>query len=307
MDITFLGILIFIVLSPILMKFFVIHYLQRFGFFVKYWGVGFVLPFYFVARNFYIKFSYKEDYDYFELSCKKIRFFINPLQLFKKKLVIQKLYLEVPYLYYENKYNSYRKIQLLPKFNQIVVRDFTIKQGKIYTIDCMLPGPYQFYLSEINCFIRYLDLAVPVGLLFYIQNGKAKIDSGFLEIQTQEKALNPTGSLIMKNIKWTSIVGISIPFIGTAFDLFVYFTHQSPQEMLVKGYLHILGTKEENKEEGVPFQFLVKWEEFRLPIDLGLQKLIEKIFETINPSLLQKGIIYIGKEVFDRIKKVPEI
>lgn len=283
-----------------------IKYLKKFGFKISFSGVGLISPFYFIAKNFYIQFNYKNDFDYFELSCKKISLFIDPISIFKKKLIIQKILMELPYLYYENKYNSYRKIDLLPKFNQIIVKNFKITNGKIFTIDYMLPGPYQLYLNQINCFIHQFDLAVPISLLFFIQKGVARLDQGTLEIQTNYDSLKPTGSIILKDIKWTSIVGISVPFIGTSFDLFVYFTHQNQEEVLVRGYLHPLGVGENSKEEGMPFQFLIRWNEYRLPIDLGLQKLIEKIFENINPSLLEKGIVYLGKEVFDRIKKVPE-
>lgn len=291
---------------PYIILVFGIKYLKKFGFNISFSGIGFISPLYFLANNFYIQFNYKNDFDYFELSCKKIRLFINPISLLKKKLIIEKLLMELPYLYYENKYNSYRKIDLLPKFNRVIIKNFKIINGKILTIDYMLPGPYQLYLNEINCIINQFDLAVPISLLFFIQKGVARLEQGTLEIQMNYDSLKPTGSIILKNIKWTSIVGISVPFIGTSFDLFVYFTHQNQEEVLVKGYLHPLGVGENSKEEGMPFQFFINWSDYRLPIDLGLQKLIEKIFENINPSLLEKGIVYIGKEFFDRIKKIPE-
>lgn len=292
-----------------LLKFFGLKFLKKYGFEIQFSGIGFFIPFYFFAKNVYIKFNYKEEYDYFELSCKKVQFVINPIYLFKKQLILEFLSMEYPNLYYENKYNSYKKINLLPKMNQIIIKNFSIKQGNISTIDYMLPGPYQFYLTDINCLIRKIDVSIPVSLLFFVENGSAKIDSGDLKIQHSKTRFKPSGSIVLKNIKWTKILGLSLPFVGTAFDLFVYFTHESDEEVIVSGYLHVLGTKEEQKEhiqkEGIPFIFHINWEEFRLPIDLGLQKLIEKIFETINPSLLGKSFIYIGKEVFDRIKKQP--
>jgi hypothetical protein len=57
---------------------------------------------------------------------------------------------------------------------------------------------------------------------------------------------------------------------------------------------------------GIPFQFTINWKEYKLPMDLALQKLIENIFNTLQPTLIEKGILLIGKEVFDRVKKIPE-
>jgi hypothetical protein len=64
--------------------------------------------------------------------------------------------------------------------------------------------------------------------------------------------------------------------------------------------------KSQEDELGIPFEFIIYWKEYRLPMDLALQKLIEKIFETVQPTFIEKGILTIGKEVFDRIKKTPE-
>ncbi len=309
---TWLFILIvFSLLYPFLFKFLVLKFLKRYGFEIQFSGIGFVTPFYFVSKNVYIQFDYKEDYDFFQLSCKKLKFLINPLYFLKKQLIIEFVRMEYPNLYYENKYNSYRKIKLLPEMNQVIIKNFLIKGGSIETIDFMLPGPYRFNLTEINCLIRKIDLSIPVSLLFFVEQGNAKIDSGDLQIQLNKTVFKPTGSLYLKNIKWTTMLGLSLPFVDTSFSLFVYFTHESDREMIVSGYLHVLGTKEdEHKEgiekEGMPFVFRVEWEKFRLPIDLGLQKFVEKIFETIHPNLLERSLVYLGREVFDRIKKQPE-
>ncbi len=290
---------------PYIFKKYILKFFRRFGLFIYFDGKGFIHPFYFKANNIHIKFQYKKEIDSFELDCEQIEFKIKILPLFIGKVYLYDLYLTYPYLYYENKLNSFLKIQILPDQKRVCFKNFNIQNGEVYVIDYLLPGPYKLRLTNINIKNAKMDLSTPINLLFFIEQGNANIEQGIITAKTNFREKFPQGRLILKDIKWTSVMGIKIPFFGTKFDLDVSYIHYSSNSTYVKGYFHLTGKSQED-ELGIPFEFNISWKEYRLPMDLALQKLIEKIFETVQPTFIEKGILTIGKEVFDRIKKTPE-
>lgn len=292
-------------LYPYIFKKFILKLFKRFGLYIYFDGKGFIHPFYFKAINVHVKFQYKKEIDSFELDCESIEFKIKILPLIVGKVQIYDLYLSYPYLYYENKLNSFLKIQILPDQKRVCFKNFNIENGEVYVIDYLLPGPYKLRLTNINIKNAKMDLSTPINLLFFIEEGNANIEQGIITAKTNFKEKFPHGRLILKDVKWTSVMGIKIPFFGTKFDLDVFYKHHSSNSTYVKGFLHLTGKSQED-ELGIPFEFIIYWKEYRLPMDLALQKLIEKIFETVQPTFIEKGILTIGKEVFDRIKKTPE-
>ncbi|GIX41054.1 MAG: hypothetical protein KatS3mg129_0787 [Leptospiraceae bacterium] len=295
----------FFKIYPYIFKNYVLKLFRKYGLYISFEGKGFIHPFYFKAHNLHVKFQYKKEIDSFEFDCVRIHFKIKFLPLLIGKVKIYDIHFFHPYLFYENKLNSFLKIHLLPDQRRVCFENFNIHKGEVYVIDYLLPGPYKLRLTNIDIKNAKMDLATPVNLLFFIESGKANIDNGTIIAKTKLNEKIPIGSLILKDIKWISVMGINIPFFGTKFDLNVYYSHQSPKYTQIKGYLHLTGNSQEN-DIGIPFEFTIKWEDYKLPMDLALQKLIENIFATVQPKFIEKGILLIGKEVFDRIKKTPE-
>lgn len=302
----FVFILIFLFLIyPFVFKTMILKLFKRFGLFIHFEGRGFIHPFLFEAHNVHVKFEFNHEMDTFDFKCNQISFKIKILPLLIGKVHLKDLYIYKPNLFYENKLNSFLKIKILPHQKRVCIKNLNIIEGEVFVIDYLLPGPYKLKITDITIKNAKMDLATPVNLLFFIEYGEAKIDKGTIKAITHyRKDSKPEGSLILKQIKWTSAMGLEIPLIGTTFDLNVYYTHLNEQETFIKGYLYLTGNKEE-QENGIPFEFVINWRDYRLPMDLSLQKLIENIFSTVQPSLIEKGIFYIGKEVFDRVKKTP--
>ncbi len=294
------------ILYPLIFKYFILKLFHSTGLYIQFKGKGFIHPFYFKAKNIYVKFYCKDTIDNFELKCDKINFRIEILPLLIGKVVLKNIHLYNPYLYYENKLNSFLKIHLLPEPQKVILKNLNIYQGKISVIDYLLPGPYKLQLYNIFLKNAYMDLSRPVSIIFFIEKGQANIDKGIIEAKTNFKNGQYTsGSLTLKNIKWIDVMGISIPFINTKFDLHVFYTHYSRNKTSIKGSLYLTGSSEHEKT-GIPFNFDIVWKNYKLPLDLALQNLIEKIFETVQPTIIEKGLLVIGKEVFDRIKKTPD-
>lgn len=302
---TFFILIFSFLLYPFIFKKFIIKLFERFGLFISFKGKGFIHPFLFQAQDINVKFQLRDDLDNFDFKCNKINFKIKILPLLVGKVHLKDLYLYKPFLFYENKLNSFLKIKLLPDQKRVCLKNLNITDGDVFVIDHLLPGPYKLKISNINIKNARMDLATPVNLLFFIETGEAKIEQGTIKAKTNfQKVLKPEGSLTLKKIKWTSAMGIEIPLIVTTFDLNVSYTHLNEQQTFIKGYLFLTGNQEE-RDDGIPFQFTINWEDYRLPMDLSLQKLIENIFSTVQTSLIERGIFYLGKEVFDRVKKTP--
>lgn len=303
---TIVFIIIFsFLLYPVIFKKFIIRLFEKFGLFISFKGKGFIHPFLFQAQELRVKFQYRNDIDNFNFECNKIYFKIKILPLLLGKVQIKDVYLYKPFLFYENKFNSFLKIKLLPDQKRVCLKNLNIIDGDVFVIDHLLPGPYKLKISNINIKNAKMDLGTPINLLFFIEAGEAKIEQGIIIAKTNfQKGVKPEGSLTLKKIKWTSAMGIHIPLIGTTFDLNVSYIHLNEQETFIKGYLFLTGNQEE-RDNGIPFQFTINWKDFKLPMDLSLQKLIENIFSTVETSLIERGIFYLGKEVFDRVKKTP--
>ncbi len=299
-----LSLIFIILLYPFLFKFIVLKIFKIYGLRVEFKKLGFFHPFRFYAENLIINYFKSENYDTFSFQCEKIFFLVRFLPLLWGKIKIKKIYIKNPYLFYENKMNSFLKIQLLPSPNRVFFENIIIFQGKIKFIDYVLPGPYQLLMEGINLYGAQMDLSFPVSILFFIKRGKARLGRGKIKSRNHYIKKKPLrGNLIFHKIKWMDVMGITIPLMEITFDMEIEFEHLKNQTN-VSGKIFILNNIEK-KNGGIGFSFPIIWSQYRLPMDLGIQKLIEKIFETIQPSLIEKGLILIGKEFFDKFRKTP--
>jgi len=179
-----------------------------------------------------------------------------------------------------------------------------MKQGEVYVIDHTLPGPYRIRLRNIDVEGGVVDLATSANLLLQIRHGRADLGHGMILAHRKGKV----GTLLLKNVDWNSVIGIEhLPFLpGTAFSLFVKHRRLSNSKVLVEGSLHLLGSKpglEAATNSGIPFTFTINWNDYRMTMDLGIQKLVDQILIYAKPGLIEAGILYFGRGIFDRFKK----
>lgn len=269
-------------------------------------GPGFLSPFYFTARD--VSFSYRgEGTDHFLLQCSSLRFRISLTQLLLFRLRFRSFSLVEPYLEYENHVESFRKTRLLPARRRIQIDSLRIEKGEVFVVDYTLPGPYRLRIRNINVEGGVVDLATSAALLLQIRRGRAELGRGIiLAHRTKE-----TGTLLLKNVDWNSVIGMEhIPFLpGTAFSLFVKHRVVSDALVLVHGSLHLLGSRpgmEAETNSGIPFAFQIRWDDYRMTMDLGIQKLVDQILAHAKPGLIEAGLLFVGKEIFDRFKKSAE-
>jgi hypothetical protein len=269
-------------------------------------GPGFLSPFFFTARD--VSFSYKgEGTDHLLLRCSALRFRISLSQLLLFRLRFRSFSLADPYLEYENHVESFRKTRLLPARHRIQIDSLNIENGEVYVVDYTLPGPYRLRIRNIHLHGGTVDLATSAGLLLQIRRGRAELGGGIILAHRTGR----TGTLLLKNVDWNSVIGLEhIPFLpGTEFSLSVRHHTISDDEVKVQGRLHLLGSGDESSEvemSGIPFAFVIRWDDYRMTMDLGIQKMIDQILTHAKPGLIQAGLLYVGKGIFDRFKKSAE-
>lgn len=268
-------------------------------------GPGFISPFFFSARDISIVWRGKGT-DHLLLRSAAVRFRISFLQLFLFRICFRSFFLSRPYLEYDNHVDSFKKTKHLPPRKRVIIDSLNIEEGEVALVDYTLPGPYRIRLRHINLDGGRVDLATSADLLFQIRSGSAELGRGMILAHHNGKI----GTLSLKNVDWNSIIGMEhLPFLpGTAFSLLLEHHLLSDSRVQVHGTLHLLGQRNENEPEasGVPFSFQIRWEEYRMTMDLGIQKLIEQIFTYARPGLVEAGLLFVGKEIFNRFKKSGE-
>ncbi|MBW7858549.1 MAG: hypothetical protein H3C43_09740 [Leptonema sp. (in: Bacteria)] len=264
-------------------------------------GLGFLTPFYFKASNLRIEWQ-SETSDRVLIRCWKAKFRISLSNLLLFRIKFRYLVLDELYLEYINRIDSFKKIRFLPKRGRFQIEGLAISQGELYVVDHTLPGPYRLRLKNISIEEGRFDLATSVDLLLQIQAGSADLGRGQIITSSDGK----TGNLQLRSVDWNSVIGMEhIPFLpGTAFSLLVHYQAVSNDIIHVDGTLHLIGSDSPQTESGIPFEFFINWDEYRLTMDLGIQKLVEQILSHSKAGILETGLLYVGKGIFDRFKKI---
>lgn len=264
-------------------------------------GLGFLTPFYFNAANLRIEWQ-TETSDKVLIRCWRAKFRVSLLNLLRFRIKLRYLILDELYLEYVNRVDSFKKTKYLPKRGRFQISGLSISQGELYVVDHTLPGPYRLRLKNISIENGHVDVATSVDLLLQIQNGTADLGRGQIITSNRHKS----GNLQLRNVEWNSVIGMEhIPFLpGTAFSLILQYQVLSKDIFHIDGSLHLLGGDTKQVESGIPFEFFIDWDEYQLTMDLGIQKLIEQILTHSKAGILETGLLYVGKGIFDRFKKI---
>ncbi len=259
-----------------------------------------ILGLWFQARNLKVVFAPDHSTDRFYLESDRAHFAISPLHLLFGRVLLIKTFLGKAYFEYVNRIDSHKKNQFLPRRHRFELKDLDVQDGTVVVVDETLPGPYRLTISEIHLEGADMDVSTPVDLFFRMQRGRALIGSGSIEAGKSRE----TGFIKIRGITYGEITSMErVPLMGYGFSLTAYHRGGSDSRE-VEGRLRILdSTGKGSEDQGIPYGFLIKWEDYNLTMDLGIQKLIENVLKSARPGLMERGLILGSRGVFDLVKK----
>ncbi len=268
-------------------------------FHIDFRGPGWIFPlFYFRARNFSLMLRGGEKRDRVYLEVDLIQFWISPLDLLRGRLVLWRLRLLHPVLEYVNRQDSREKNKYLPAPGRFLIHRGRIMNGRIKVTDETRTPRYEMELKRISVKNGHLDVGVPAQVLFTLAQGKALLGDGTLEVRSSPKS----GWLVMEGTLGdiTSMKGV--PFFGSRFYLELAHTRDAVTgKTLIEGQI----SGSQHDKNPAPFDFEINWDDYRLTMDLGIQKLIEQVINHARPQgiSIKSGVILSSRRFFDLIKK----
>ena len=259
-----------------------------------------ILGLWFQARNLKLAFAPDHSTDRFYFESDRVHFAVSPLHLLFGRILLLKVSLGTAYFEYINRIDSHKKNRLLSRRHRFELKDMDVQDGTVTVIDETLPGPYRLTISKIHLESADMDLSTPVDLFFRMERGQALIGSGSIEAGKSRE----TGFIKIRGITYGEITSLErVPLMGYGFSLTAYHRGGSDSRE-VEGRLRILDSSGTGGEDqGIPYGFLIKWTDYNLTMDLGIQKLIENVLKSARPGLMERGLILGSRGVFDLVKK----
>ncbi len=276
-------------------------------------GCVFIFPFpCLFIKDLRFLFHGSANIDRFFLRATRVRLTINPLFLLLGHLRINYLYLKSPMLHYFNNQESHTKKHILPEPGRFQIKNIYISRGLIFVEDKTVWPVYHLCVSNIETHKMAVDISAPVNMFFHLKKGQADIAGGQIFI---EKSAN-TGTIHLQDIRWSQIINLKqLPFKSRDISLIAHFRHHHNKKVfIIHGIAGITNKEEgsqnsslvanpENQVNGFKFSFRTKPEDYRTTLDLGIQKLIEEILASAQPTWLSMGFVWASKGLFKLIKK----
>lgn len=268
-------------------------------FHIDFTGPGWIFPlFYFRARKFSLMLRGGEKRDRVYLEADHVQFWVSPFDLLRGRLVLWRMRLIHPVLEYVNRQDSSEKNKLLPAPGRFLIKRGRIRHGRIKVTDETRTPRYELELSKIAVKNGELDVGIPAEVFFTLSQGKASLGDGTLEVRSSKKS----GWLVIEGTLGdiTSMQGM--PFFGSRFYLELAHTRDMETgRTLIEG--QISGSPHDRNP--APFEFEIDWNDYRLTMDLGIQKLIEQVIKNARPQgiSIKSGVILSSRRFFDLIKK----
>lgn len=242
----------------------------------------------FYGRNIHIVVTEKKDSDSANLKIGSIFFALNPLKIFIGKIYLEHFHLYRTHLFYLNRIPSKEKIKYLPPVGRVRIYIRRLENCSVDVEDRTVFPVYRNTIREIELKNGRMDAAVPLTVIFFSDYGRCRIGSG--DIVTEMRT-DLHGMLKIQGITWGELInleGIPIYPLKTPMELTVDFHHETKVSHFrgLVGNYHSEGTEETpevitvsgKKHTKLGFKFTVKWDEYRLPFDLGLKKIVYQIF-----------------------------
>ncbi len=281
-------------------------FLNRIGkshFYIDWKGGGIHFPWmYFQIREFRISFPGEKGKDIIEITAFAIRGRLSFLNLFLGRIVFRSLELERPRGSYINREPPEAKVEHLPRRNLFIIRNANIDGGELYIEDRNMTPIYKIFISDIYVKNLNMDCGCPLTFLFQSEYGRCRLgERGRLFV---EKSSETKGHISLTGATWTDLAGLKIiplPIINDLIDLRANFeNHYKEDTVLIRGTLRNSANTEisaqelltkiesqDTKERASSFRIMLNWEEYALPFDLALKKLLLEIFH----KLRIKGVV----------------
>jgi hypothetical protein len=217
------------------------------------------------------------------------------------------LRLREPYLEYINRMASHKKNRYLPARHRIELKGTHIQDGRLFVRDETMTPVYRLEMTNIEIENMDLDVGTPIDFLFRSERGEANFASGRIEIGNRQGA----GYIRLRDVAWTQIASLdNLPFTGR---LALSVSHAGgSQGRHIQGQLTATGNgspdgaslKDPHESlTNVNFAFDIDWNDYRVTLDLGLQRLIGKLLDNADANWLAQGIVLGGRGVFEILKK----
>ena len=241
----------------------------------------FLFPiFIFYGKNIHIIVEEDPLKDSANIKIGEIFFFLNPFYLLLGKLRINNFNMNDFHIFYLNKIPSDKKIHLVPTREKIIITG-NLKNGSFDLEDRARFPVYRLSLREIDMKSFILDPGFQIGLFFHTQKGFCKIGSGNLHTL-----------LLSKNHGILRITGVTVgefmsmdvlPIFSNNVELAIEFRHSSGKTsyrgVLGQNFLpeEAVSNPELVERRKVGFRFEINWEDFRLPMDIGIRILLSSL------------------------------
>lgn len=238
------------------------------------------------------------------LGVKRVTFRVDPFFLLIGRLRIIRLDLVEPYLEYVNRMESHRKNVYLPRRHRVEFKNARIQNGRLFVRDDTMTPTYRLEMRDIDVENLDVDVATSVDFLFRTERGEAMLAGGRIEIGTRRDE----GYIRLRDVSLPSIASLDrIPFLEGRMSLTVAHTGGSSGRH-VQGVLGpsagLHDSFRDPHEEGVfTFEFDIDWDDYRITLDLGIQKLIEQLLANARAGWLGQGIVLGSRGVFEMFKK----
>jgi len=247
---------------------------------------GFIIPFFlFYAKDFELRTSGFNKTDIVKLKVNRIFFWINPFYLFIGKVRIHNFILIEPEMKYINRIPSIQKMKYMPPIGRVVLKSANLRKGFIEIEDRTVFPLYHSKIENIEINNAQIDLGIPLRLIFDSEYAYCKIDSGDILSSCE----NGKGSLQVQGVTWAKLANldlISVGFLKNKIDLDVSFSH-TKYKTEFEGTLGQINRNPAKQNETVEkkkldYKFQVDWNEYQMPFDLALKKMIAKLLTGLN-------------------------
>lgn len=253
---------------------------------VKMYTAGFFIPFLlFYAKDFELRTSGFNKTDIVKLKIKRIFFWINPIYLFIGKIRFHYFELIEPDMKYVNRIPSIQKMKYMPPINKVTIRSAWIKKGFIEIEDRTVFPLYKSKIENIEVDNSNVDFGIPLRFIFDSEYAYCKIDSGDILSSCE----NGEGTMQVQGVTWAKLANldlISVGILKNKIDLHVSFKHKKN----ISDFTGTLGQIDRNpykenekiEKQKLEYKFQLDWNDYQMPFDLALKKMISKLLIGVN-------------------------
>jgi len=271
----------------------------------------FLFPFFiFYGKNIHLIIEEAPLKDSANIKIGEIFLIINPFLLILGKIRIHNCNMNNFHIFYLNKIPSHKKIHLVPPREKIIITG-NLKNGGFDLEDNARFPIYKLSLREINMKNFYLDPGFQIGLFFHTQKGICKIGSGNLHTHLLSKN---HGILRISGVTVGEFMSMEVlPILSSHIELATEFRHSegktSYRGVLGQNFLpeEAVANPELVERRKVGFRFEINWEEYRLPMDIGIRTLLSSLAKGTSFGGVVKETLGVLKSILGEfLKPIPK-